>query len=100
MKTIKLNLLMVCCSLAVSVQANFFTLPVSVGSIEGAYVEHVDGDTVSISVGFGEVNGVYWENDLSVSLDLVVPSGRGYYIHIYRLFSEFFSGADFCRFYE
>ena len=44
-----------------SAAANSFTLPVPIGTIQRSYVQYKDADTVTVSSGFGECSGYYWE---------------------------------------
>ena len=59
--------------MAFSVRANSFTLPVPIGTIERSYVQYKDNDTVTVSSGFGECNGFYWEIAIPEDVDVTVP---------------------------
>ena len=64
-----------------------YTLPPAIGYIKKAYVEYKDSRTVTITPGYGEINGYYWEVTQATDLELQPPSNAEF-VYIYIDHSE------------
>lgn len=84
MKSVKIILILfTSLILNLSAYGNSFNLPVPIGAIEKAYLRYKDADTVTISEGYGECSGFYWEIPIPVDLDITPPTSQDFiYIFI------------------
>ena len=63
--------------------ATTFTLPSSIGTIKGAFVQYKDANTVSVSIGYGEANGFHWEITSVTDYDVTESPIVDDFIYIY-----------------
>lgn len=86
MKNIITIVCLACAGLA-GAFANSYTLPVPIGDIHRAYIKYANTTTITVTAGYGECNGFYWENTSDTNVSLTVPTAEDI-VYIYVDFSE------------
>ena len=67
-----------------------YSLPPSIGCIKNAYVVYKNSTTVTVTPGYGEINGYYWEVTEAYDISLQPPNASDFvYIYIDHSASDY-----------